>query len=121
MTPGSNALTWLAAGILTVTIGSCYWSSARQEPPAKEVAKGPSPSSAREVCKQFIERSGYKVQDWGNSWDWTTIDNKDGTWSVGARFMGAAPGGVVRNLYVTCIAAAQDSDNWKLVKLSRMQ
>lgn len=76
--------------------------------------------AAREACKQFIERSGYRAQSWGESWNWTTIDNKDGSWSVGARFMGAAPGGVVRNLYVTCVME-RNGDNWKLEKLARLQ
>lgn len=78
-----------------------------------------SAPAAREVCKQFIKRSGYAVQDWGESWNWTAIDNKDGTWSVGARFMGAPPGGSMRNLYVTCIARKR-GDDWTLENLSRM-
>jgi hypothetical protein len=79
-----------------------------------------SAPSAREVCKQFIERSGYVVQDWGQYWNWTTVDNRDGTWSVGARFVGMPPGDVTRNVYITCIAQ-KNGDNWKLEKLSRMQ
>lgn len=79
-----------------------------------------SEPAAREVCKQFIERSGYKVSDWGQSWNWTAIDNKDGSWSVGARFTGMPPGGRTTNLYVTCIAK-KSGDNWKLEKLSRLQ
>ncbi len=78
----------------------------------------PKPA-ARAACKQFIERSGYRVQDWGQSWEWTTVQNGDGTWSVGARFMGAAPGGVSRNLYVTCVMG-NSGDNWSLQSLSRM-
>lgn len=78
------------------------------------------PSSACYVCKDFIARSGYNVQDWGQWSSWTAIDNKDGSWSVGARFMGAAPGGTVRNLYVTCVMRKK-GDNWSLEKLSRPQ
>jgi len=77
-------------------------------------------ASARYVCKDFIARSGYNVPDFGEWSAWTTIDNKDGTWSVGARFMGAPPGGVMRNLYVTCVMS-NSGDNWSLVKLSRLQ
>ena len=79
-----------------------------------------SPAAAREICRQFITRSGYVAQDWGEYWNWTTTDNKDGTWSVGARFMGAAPGGVVRNLYVNCTATKR-GDQWTLQKLTRLQ
>ena len=78
------------------------------------------PSSARYVCKDFIARSGYNVQDWGQWSAWTAIDNKDGSWSVGARFMGAPPGGGVRNLYVTCVMRKK-GDNWSLEKLTRLQ
>jgi hypothetical protein len=79
-----------------------------------------NPSSARYVCKDFIARSGYNVQDWGEWSAWTAIDNRDGSWSVGARFMGAAPGGFVRNLYVTCVMR-KSGDDWRLVKLTRLQ
>jgi hypothetical protein len=77
------------------------------------------PDSASYMCKDFIERSGYVVSDWINWTTWTAIDNKDGSWSVGARFMGAAPGWVVRNLYVTCVMS-KNGDQWRLEKLSRM-
>jgi hypothetical protein len=77
------------------------------------------PSSARYVCKDFIERSGYNVQDWGQWPNWTAVDNRDGSWSVGAKFMGAAPGGAIRNLYVTCVMR-KNGDNWRLEKLARM-
>ena len=79
-----------------------------------------SESAARTVCKDFIERSGYRAQDWGEYWKWTTIDNKDGSWSVGARFVGMPPGGGSKNLYVTCIANKK-GDNWKLERLVRIQ
>lgn len=77
------------------------------------------PSSARYVCKDFLERSGYVARSWGPWHTWTTIDNKDGTWSVGAKFVGMPPGGQERSLYVTCVMRKQ-GDNWSLVKLSRM-
>lgn len=76
-------------------------------------------AAAREACRQFLQRSGYVVKEWGEYWNWTTIDNKDGSWSVGARFMGAAPGGGVRNHYVTCVMK-RSGDNWQLEKLARM-
>lgn len=93
--------------------------------PAGEVPKTAKPaadlsSSARYVCKDFITRSGYNVPDFGEWSAWTAIDNKDGTWSVGAKFMGAAPGGQIRNLYVTCVMS-NSGDNWSLQKLSRLR
>ena len=89
--------------------------SGKPKPPAVSDL-GPS---ARAMCKDFLSRSGYRATEWGNTWEWTTIDNKDGIWSVGARFMGAAPGGVTRNLYVTCVMS-NSGDNWSVVSLSRM-
>lgn len=77
-------------------------------------------SSARYVCKDFITRSGYSVPDFGDYGAWTTVQNADGTWSVGARFMGAAPGGTMRNLYLTCVMS-NSGDKWSLVQLSRLQ
>jgi len=88
--------------------------------PSKPSAPEDKSASARYVCRGFLERSGYSATEWGNAWEWTTVDNKDGTWSVGARFMGAAPGGQVRNLYVTCVAA-NSGDNWSLVRLTRLK
>lgn len=77
-------------------------------------------SSARYVCKDFITRSGYSVPDFGDWSSWTTVQNSDGTWSVGARFMGAAPGGSMRNLYLTCVMS-NTGDKWALVSLARLQ
>lgn len=96
---------------------------AQYSPPAYQStpeAQG-SPSVAREVCKQFIERSGYKVHDWGESWNWTTIHNNDESFSVGARFIGMPPGGGVTNLYVTCVAKKKSGDQWALEKLTRLR
>lgn len=84
--------------------------------PMEVSASGPA---AREACKQFLTSRGYVVQDWGKSWDWTTIDNQDGSWSVGAKFFGAPPGGSPASVYVVCVANKK-GDNWKLDKLSRM-
>lgn len=79
-----------------------------------------SPSQAREACKQFVPKSGYQVQEWGETWNWTVIDNKDGSTSVGMRFMGTPPGGRLTNLYVTCITRG-NGDTWRLEQLVRLQ
>jgi hypothetical protein len=89
--------------------------------PAPDPAQNADPSSsARYACKDFLARSGYHADDWGQWSAWTTLQNQDGTWSVGARFMGAAPGSVTRNLYVTCVMK-NSGDNWQLQSLSRLQ
>lgn len=79
-----------------------------------------SPASARYVCKDFIPKKGYVVQQWGETWSWTTIDNKDGTWSVGARIVGMPPGGGVTNMYLSCVVR-KSGDSWRLESLSRLQ
>jgi hypothetical protein len=79
-----------------------------------------SPAQAREACKQFVAQSGYTVQDWGQSWNWTVVDNADGSSSVGMRFVGMPPGGGVANLYVSCVTLGNGS-NWRLKTLTRLQ
>ena len=79
-----------------------------------------SPASARYVCKDFIPKRGYVVHQWGETWNWTTIDNKDGTWSVGARIVGMSPGGGVTNMYLSCVVR-KSGDSWRLESLSRLQ
>ena len=60
-------------------------------------------ASARHVCRQFIGQRGYKVDDWGEQHAWATVANTDGSYSVGARIFGAAPGDVSRNIYLSCV------------------
>lgn len=79
-----------------------------------------SEPAARNVCKQFLAQSGYTSKDWGEYWNWTTVNNRDGTWSVGARFVGMAPGRGETNLYVSCVTS-KNGDNWKLQRLTRLQ
>lgn len=107
--------------VFGLIVFSCTLKQETTEPPAAKAAPEPSDlkPAARASCKEFIERSGYRVQDWGQFWEWTVVQNGDGTWSVGARFMGAAPGGGVRNLYVTCVMG-NSGDHWSLRSLSKM-
>ncbi len=79
-----------------------------------------SPAAARQMCKEFIPKKGYVVQEWGETWNWTTIDNKDGTWSVGARIVGMPPGRGMTNMYLSCVMR-KSGDNWRLESLSRLQ
>jgi len=102
--------------VMLFAVKTCV-SPGSTEPPAA-AAPPDLGASARYVCKDFITRSGYNVPDFGDWSAWTTIHNNDGTWSVGARFMGAHPGGVTRNLYVTCVMS-NSGDNWSLINLSR--
>lgn len=118
---GSVALV-TALVVVAFLVINCSARSDRAVPPTVAATKSPADlsSSARYVCKDFISRSGYQAPDFGEWHRWTAVDNKDGTWSVGARFMGAAPGSGVMNLYVTCVMLNR-GDNWSLVKLSRLQ
>lgn len=112
----STTFVLLLGGLVVYAVVSSSTTAPTSRPAA---IVDPAPA-ARSVCRDFITRRGYNVSDWGQYWSWTTIDNKDGTWSVGARFMGAAPGDVVRNLYVTC-TTRNEGENWQLVSLHRLQ
>lgn len=74
-------------------------------------------SAAREACKQFIEKRGYAVSEWGETWNWTTVKHNDGSWSVGARFTGMPPGRGTTNIHLSCVAS-QYGDQWRLVSLN---
>lgn len=76
------------------------------------------PASIRAACKTFIERSVTSQSgfDFGNFSQWTVIDNKNGTWSVGARYT-VANG--ARSAYTTCVIR-QERGNFVLVSLTRL-
>lgn len=95
--------------------------SAQNKPQPTKTQDEGLDAAAREICKQFIERSGYRAIDWGESWNWTTTDNKDGTWSVVSRFVGMPPGGTTQNMTLVCIPKKMAGDQWSLDTLSRMQ
>jgi hypothetical protein len=63
------------------------------------------PGGIREACRQFIERDlpDPRSADFGEYWTWTVIDNKDGTYGVGAKYRATGTGGAMRNRYTTCI------------------
>lgn len=80
------------------------------------------PSGVRGACKIFIERAGQPGSDadFGDFSDWTVVDNRDGTWSVGARYIGYAPGRARGGRYTTCILRKTDN-GFTLVKLSHLR
>jgi hypothetical protein len=63
------------------------------------------PAGIREACRQFIERDlpDPRSADFGEYWTWTVIDNKDGTYGVGAKYRASGSSGTMRNRYTTCI------------------
>ncbi len=50
---------------------------------------------------------------------WTVIDNKDGSYSVGARYRARTVAGGLKLSYTTCVLR-QDGSNWTLLSLARM-
>lgn len=78
------------------------------------------PAGIRDACKQFIQRSDRAPvnADWGDYWNWTVVDNKDGTYSIGGKYRYAS-GGFWRNGYTTCVIKI-DGKDFVLEKLSRM-
>lgn len=115
-----NLIIIITALVVFVFIFNFLFSSNTTPKPAAAMVQDKS-SSAREVCKQFIEKSGYRVTEWGESWNWTTTNNNDGTWSVVMRFVGMPPGGGLTNMTVVCITKNAGGDQWALDTLGRMQ
>lgn len=73
------------------------------------------PAGIREACRQFVERRDLvRPINFGEYWNWTVIDNKDGTYSVGARYAAGQ-----RNRYSTCVIR-HDGGSFELVTLSRI-
>ena len=79
-------------------------------------------SSARQMCKEFLTRMMHDPSsaDFGDYWNWTTIDNKDGTWSVGAKYRAKNGYGAIRSEYTTCVMR-RSGDDWTLIKAARMR
>lgn len=80
-------------------------------------AANAQPDGLRGACKLFVEQQLRPAAvEWGDFYNWTVVDNKDGTYSVGAKF--TTQNGARMN-YVTCIIR-QRGKNFDLVKLSRL-
>jgi hypothetical protein len=75
------------------------------------------PTGIRAACKMFIESGlvGHAGADFGVFSEWTVIDNRDSTFSVGAKYVLRSG----RPVYTTCIIKPQGT-NFVLVKLSRL-
>lgn len=87
--------------------------------PAARPAPDPQ-SLARTACRLFLEQSSFKVNSLIDEFNWSVVDNGDGTFGVGTRFVGFAPGSAERSLYVTCTVRRTDG-NWQLVRLTRLR
>lgn len=113
--------TSLVAIVLAAVFGLFVFKACSPSSPSPSAAAATERGAgARAACREFLIRTGYASTDWGEWSAWTRVENGDGTWSVGARFMGAAPGGVTRNQYVTCVMRLE-ADNWRLVTVSKLQ
>lgn len=79
-------------------------------------------ASARHVCKEFTSKRLHDPDsaDFGNSWEWATVDNNDGTWSVLVKVRATNGFGAKRQSQFTCIARFNGGDSWSLEKLSPM-
>lgn len=69
----------------------------------------------------FIERTLHDPSraQWGNYFDWTVVDNSDGSFSVGARYRAPNKLGAIVQAYTTCIVR-RSGENIVLEKLTRM-
>jgi hypothetical protein len=79
------------------------------------------PEGIREACRQFVQRDmpDPRGADYGEYWTWTVVDNRDGSYSVGAKYRAAGPGGTLRNKYTTCIIRVRGR-NFELEKLAHL-
>jgi hypothetical protein len=78
------------------------------------------PAGIRDACKQFIATGNNApvTADWGAYWNWTVIDNGDGTYSVGGKYRYSV-GGQWRDAYTNCIIRHRGK-HFVLEKLSRI-
>ncbi len=73
------------------------------------------PEGIRGACGIFIERSTGETVRLVDQPNWTVIDNRDGTYSVGGRHTRNW-----RDAYTNCIIST-DGKNFTLVKLTRLR
>jgi hypothetical protein len=73
------------------------------------------PEGLRGACGLFIEQSTGETVRHTDQANWTVIDNRDGTWSVGARHTRAG-----RDAYTNCIIRPE-AGGFKLLKLTRLR
>jgi hypothetical protein len=68
-------------------------------------AAAAQPAGIRGACKIFVERSliDKRGADFGEFSAWTVVDNRDGTYSVGAKYSALGVDGQLRGRYTTCI------------------
>lgn len=87
-----------ALALCCVIAGTCH----AAEPPA----------GIREACRQFVERGldDPRAADFGEYWNWTVIANRDGTYSVGARYRASNRRGAVQVMYSTCVIRVRGTD-----------
>lgn len=79
------------------------------------------PEGIRGACGIFIERAAHNPRsiEWIEQSSWTVVDNRDGTYSVGARYRAATPAGGLKLSYTNCIIRPR-SGNFDLVKLTQL-
>jgi hypothetical protein len=70
------------------------------------------PAGIREACRQTIERQmdNPGSADFGEYWNWTVVANRDGTYSVGARYRAGNRQGGTQLMYSTCIIRMRGKD-----------
>lgn len=103
--------------LLALAVGfAVYACNARDQ--RREATRIPDPTAGlRGACRDFIQQQQPEAQDaaWGEYWQWSVVDNHDGTFSVGARY-----GVAGRSRYTTCIVRPEGREI-RLVRLARLQ
>jgi len=81
-----------------------------------------SGAAARAMCKQVITMRLHDEDsaDWGQSWDWATTKDADGTWSVLAKYSAKNGFNATRSVATHCRMREDGGDRWNLVSLTTL-
>ena len=89
---------------------------------AAPMATVAQPEGIRGACGLFIEQKAHDPQsiEWVDQMQWAVTDNRDGTYSVGARYRANTPAGGRRLTYTVCLIRPIPG-GFGLVRLSELR
>lgn len=106
---------YLFAGVLALLVAALTFCS----PSAKKAERADGSAAARAICKQFVERGLHDPSsaDWGNSWDWPTAKQSDGSWSVSMEYRAKNAFGATVLQRKRCDVLEERENSWKLLSM----
>jgi hypothetical protein len=118
---GGNMNWWRLGVLVAVVISVIALCEGKAPSPSAGQAKlepeMPDADQARGACTLFVPRQ-YPDADLTNEHAWTVVDNKDGSFSVGARYFEPTSQGR-RARYTTCIVR-RSGNVWRLESMARL-